>query len=116
MQEIFFGYEEDENARFVLLTECKHVVENKGMEEWLKNEDGESKAVALKTCPRCKTPLATSQRYRDYVKAAMKDVMKIKEMSFGTDKEIATKLEEILDLIETMLVLCCSKHFWAGKK
>lgn len=110
------GYEEDENARFVLLSECNHIVESKGMEEWLTDKDEETKALILKTCPRCKTRLATTQRYRDYVKDIMSDVIKVKEMSFGTVQENARKLEELLNSIETTKMLCPSKYAQAGKK
>lgn len=36
LEEILFGFEQDEDARYVLLVECGHVIESQGMEMWLK--------------------------------------------------------------------------------
>lgn len=102
LQEIFLGYEEDEDARFVLLMECKHVIESKGMEEWLTQSGKENKAVVPKMCPRCKVHLATTHRYSDYVKDTMNDVMTVKKKSFGTPTDNTNKQFKLLSLIRKM--------------
>lgn len=115
LQEIFLGYEEDKGARFVLLIECNHVVESQGMEKWLSDKEVENKTVVLKTCPRCKTILGTTQRYRDYVKDIMNDVIRIKEKSFGTVEENTRKQQELLDLIRITKTSCTCTYSQAGK-
>lgn len=43
LQTMFLGFEDEEDARYVLLIECNHVIESQGMDIWLsqKKEEGE---------------------------------------------------------------------------
>ncbi|KAK9882468.1 hypothetical protein WA026_021501 [Henosepilachna vigintioctopunctata] len=88
LEEIFFGTEDDEDARFVLLVDCGHVVESTGMESWL---DSDKNEIKFKTCPKCKTTICTTQRYSDYNKLALVDILKVKVKHYGQKEEIAEK-------------------------
>lgn len=41
----FLGFEGEDDARWVLLQECKHVVENRGMVMWLNQKKEEGKKL-----------------------------------------------------------------------
>lgn len=47
LEEIFFGFEGDQDAKFVYLLECKHVIESQGMDMWLsqKGDNGMGKHI-----------------------------------------------------------------------
>ncbi|XP_063220708.1 NFX1-type zinc finger-containing protein 1-like isoform X2 [Bacillus rossius redtenbacheri] len=65
LTEIFFGYEDEHDARFVLLEDCRHVIESRGLDEWMRQSDG---AIKLKCCPLCSTPVMRTQRFLSAVK------------------------------------------------
>ena len=79
--EIFFGNEEDEDARFIQLEECGHVIEVTGCDTWMEQEDDESKPseVQFKSCPKCKTQIRKSLRYGNIVKQTLQDYENIKK-------------------------------------
>ena len=79
--EIFFGTEEDEDARFIELEECKHLVEVTALDAWMEQTGDENKPseVQFKTCPKCKTQIRKSLRYGKYVKQTLEDYENIKE-------------------------------------
>ena len=79
--EIFFGNEEDEDARFIQLEECGHVIEVTACDAWMEQEDDESKPseVQFKCCPKCKTQIRKSLRYGNIVKQTLQDYENIKK-------------------------------------
>ena len=80
--EIFFGTEDDEDARFVELADCGHVFEVEMMDQWMDQavagDDGKAVNVQLKRCPKCSTPIRTSLRYGNIVKKILADFEEIK--------------------------------------
>ena len=76
--EVFFGTEEDEDARFIELLDCGHVFEVTALDYWM-DKDGETDDIKLKECPKCKTPIRISYRYADIVKEKLADVEMVKE-------------------------------------
>ncbi|XP_044270386.1 NFX1-type zinc finger-containing protein 1-like [Tribolium madens] len=92
--EVFFGFEGDDDARFVLLEDCGHIFENTGLEMWLKQDDGE--VIRFKECPRCKTAIKITPRFSDYVKKAKADVAKVKKNLHGTERELSKKRQELV--------------------
>ena len=74
--DIFFGTEDDENARFVELEDCSHIIEVTGLDKCVESPiDG---SVKFSECPKCKTPIRTSLRYCNRVKKTLKDAEVIK--------------------------------------
>lgn len=94
--EIFFGEEDDKNARFIMLADCKHIFESRGLDTWMNEQEGE---ITQKECPRCKSGIKTSKRYSNSIKRNAVDVMKVKMKLFGdwtTIVPAAKRVREIL--------------------
>ncbi|XP_049773523.1 NFX1-type zinc finger-containing protein 1-like [Schistocerca cancellata] len=81
---IVFGSEDEEGARFVYLEDCKHTVESKALDEWLKQQSVE---ICLRSCPLCKTPIKRSLRFLNYLKISYNDIQNIKEKVFGNPQD-----------------------------
>ncbi|XP_014216560.1 NFX1-type zinc finger-containing protein 1-like [Copidosoma floridanum] len=89
LSEIFLGNEDDPNARFVFLPDCKHCIESKGLMEWIKplsQNDDEPVEIKTPTCPRCKTPIKSCMRIMDQIKKDLKNVMAVKSLLFSNNK------------------------------
>uniref|UniRef100_A0A6P7GQM5 NFX1-type zinc finger-containing protein 1-like n=1 Tax=Diabrotica virgifera virgifera TaxID=50390 RepID=A0A6P7GQM5_DIAVI len=84
LTEYFFGTEDEEDARFVELVDCGHILESSGMEKWLESDDDQIKP---KVCPKCKTVIKLTERYSEYVKGNLLDLQNVKTKFYGTDKE-----------------------------
>ncbi|KAG5870922.1 hypothetical protein JTB14_004143 [Gonioctena quinquepunctata] len=82
--EVFFGTEEEDDARFVELQDCGHVLESGGMECWLESDNGE---IQTKVCPKCKAPIINTQRYGEFVKRALRDIQAVKLKLNGAPAE-----------------------------
>ena len=72
--EIFFGAEDEPDARFIQLHDCGHIFEVEGLDTWMecKNEDS-PKEVQFKVCPKCKTEVHKSLRYGNAIKQTLLD-------------------------------------------
>jgi hypothetical protein len=82
------------------LEDCKHVLEATGLEQWMAQTDGE---IKLKDCPKCKTPIAKTQRFMNMVKQVYQDVQRVKSRVFGNMREIEAsrdKLRKKLDKLK----------------
>ena len=81
--EIFFGEEDEPDARFVELADCGHVFEVKAMDKWMDQADtttdGKPVNVQLKLCPKCNTPIRTCLRYGNIIKKILADFERIKQ-------------------------------------
>lgn len=100
--EFYLGYEDEEDARFVLLQECNHVIESRGMDMWLENGGQE---ITIKRCPRCRMPLTITRRYNDYIKASIEEIQKVKVKFFGDtagNNAIQTELRNQLRAIDSI--------------
>ncbi|XP_033625781.1 NFX1-type zinc finger-containing protein 1-like isoform X2 [Asterias rubens] len=106
--EILFGNEDEADARFVQLQDCKHIVEVTGLDRWMtqvdsvpnpnvevEEEDGElssepeqsTVSIQLKSCPKCKTPIRRSTRYNREVVKMLSDIEAVKaQVSGGSDR------------------------------
>ena len=68
LTEIFFGNEDEENARFLELADCGHIFEVKGMDCYIDMQEkemrkGESTSIQMIKCPNCNKAIRTSLRY-----------------------------------------------------
>jgi len=66
--EILFGDEDEPDARFVYLEDCKHIIELKAMDNWIKmtyeaGNSEEKRSIQLPKCHKCKTTIRNSIRY-----------------------------------------------------
>lgn len=98
--EIYLGFEDEEDSRFVYLKECGHIVESRGMEQWLSTElEGETREIKAAYCPRCKTTITSTLRYSDHIKRTCADLTLIKNKFHGDANEIAKLRINLLEKI-----------------
>lgn len=83
---VLYGNEEEENARFILLEDCGHAIEQEGLDYYM-THDIEKGEITAKNCPRCRTLISRSRRYGNVIKKRLKDVLEIKIKKFGMTKE-----------------------------
>ena len=87
--EIFFGNEDEPDARFIQLKDCDHIFEVSGLDQWMDQQDGgtDSKAVEIqfKCCPKCKTSVRRSLRYGNIIKQTLFDIEGVKKQILGAD-------------------------------
>ena len=74
------------------MEDCKHVLEATGLEQWMAQTDEE---IKLKDCPKCKTPIAKTQRFMNMVKMVYQDVQRVKKLVFGNMREIEASRDEL---------------------
>ena len=74
------------------MEDCKHVLEATGLEQWMALTDGE---IKLKDCPKCKTPIAKTQRFMNMVKKVYQDVQRVKKHVFGKMREMEASRDEL---------------------
>lgn len=83
MTEIYFGTEDEPDARFVELADCGHVFEVQMMDQWMDQEettpDEKPIDVQLKLCPKCRVPIRISLRYGNIIKKILADFERIKQ-------------------------------------
>ena len=91
---MFFGTEEEEDARFIELLDCGHVFEVTALDYWM-DKDGETDVIKLKECPKCKTPIRISNRYADIVKEKLADVELVKERLNEEEEQYQELTEEL---------------------
>ena len=115
--EIFFGNEVDEDAQFIELEDCKHLIEVSACDTWRAQAADESKPseVQFKCCPKCNTQIRKSLRYGNIIKQTLQDYEIIKAqqlVSLSSDlvqkfvkvqDEIAESISPILAVIREKL-------------
>nr|CAD7438059.1 unnamed protein product [Timema bartmani] len=106
VMEIFFGQEDEDDARFVYLEDCKHIFESRGLEEWMKLSDGE---IKTKVCPKCTTPITKTQRYMNIVKQVYNDVNAVKRKVFGFNT-IEASIENRVRLMKRLTELTSTQY------
>uniref|UniRef100_A0A8C1KBB8 Zinc finger, NFX1-type containing 1 n=1 Tax=Cyprinus carpio TaxID=7962 RepID=A0A8C1KBB8_CYPCA len=100
--EIFFGNEDDPDACFIQLEDCKHLFEATGMDQYMnldEDQDAEldQRAIRLKDCPRCRTPIRRNLRYGTHINRSLAAIEMVKEKINGPPDVIKQK-QEVLSL------------------
>lgn len=104
--EIFFGFEDDEDACFVELEDCGHILESNSMDTYMEGQSDteEGSAIKLKECPKCKTPIRRNLRYGTIINKTLSEIENVKERIRGssTEKEetrirLQTSLSEMVN-------------------
>ncbi|XP_077298494.1 NFX1-type zinc finger-containing protein 1-like [Arctopsyche grandis] len=99
--QVFFGDEDDEDAKFIKLLDCQHVVEVGGMDHWVDSK--ESGEIAYPRCPHCNMPIMNTPRYYKVIKTTFKDIQNAKRKIYGDPKEIkalVTKLNTEMQALQ----------------
>lgn len=101
--EIFFGTEDEEDARFIQLKDCAHVFEVSGLDHWMdsqKTNPDQSNIIKFIECPKCKTPIRRSLRYGNVIKATINDMEKVKKLNLARGDTVSA--EELSRQAETV--------------
>ena len=102
MTEIFFGTEDESDARFVFLEDCGHMMESSGMDQWINSRysQQDTNSIQLPECPKCKTPVRRNNRYSAYIKLQLDAIEKIKIRSHGNFKDISKAKKRLIEEID----------------
>lgn len=90
---VLLGYEDDDDARFVMLEDCGHCIEVQGLEGWLQQESAE---IGMKRCPKCSKPIYNNRRYQDIILETYKMVKNVKNKYFTMNPRVRRKDIEML--------------------
>ncbi|KFP69846.1 NFX1-type zinc finger-containing protein 1, partial [Acanthisitta chloris] len=102
LTQIFFGFEEDPDARFVQLEDCGHVFESQGLDHYMDVDDN---VIKLKVCPMCQTPIRKNLRYGTSVKRQLDEIEKVKKKIQGPAQEIASSRQRLQAALARSTVL-----------
>ncbi|TRZ20766.1 hypothetical protein HGM15179_006244 [Zosterops borbonicus] len=102
LTQIFFGYEDDPDARFVELEDCGHVFESQGLDQHMDEDDG---VVKLKVCPLCQTPIRKNLRYGTSVKRQVEEIEQVKQKIQGPAQEIESNRQRLRVALAQNVVL-----------
>ncbi|KAM3965335.1 NFX1-type zinc finger-containing protein 1-like [Aphomia sociella] len=90
----FLGDEYDENAKFIQLEDCCHVLEVEDMDNLMM---GDSETISIRTCPFCRIPIINTQRYKNRIMHMFTtDINPIKQRVFGNKRDINNKKKDIM--------------------
>lgn len=105
MTDIFFGTEDEDDARFVELEDCGHIFEVTGLDHYIDNfgkGDQDDAAIKLIECPRCKTLIRRNLRYGNEVKKTVLDIENVKRKIIGDRQKIQRMRYDIPEEIRTL--------------
>lgn len=92
VEEIFFGNEDQEDARFIELDDCKHIIEVQALIKWMKAEpdsldsnlnDSNHSSIQLKKCPKCNTEIRHTKALNTYIQESLQDIHQVKLQTYG---------------------------------
>ncbi|XP_015334920.1 NFX1-type zinc finger-containing protein 1 [Marmota marmota marmota] len=103
--QIFFGYEDEPDARFVQLEDCSHIFEVQALDRYMNEQKDDEVAIRLKVCPICQVPIRKNLRYGTSIKQRLEEIEIVKEKIQGSAGEIATSQERLTALLESKSLL-----------
>lgn len=100
MTEIFFGFEDDPDARFIELQDCGHIIESRAMDQYMEMDEKqqaneEEVAIKLKECPRCRTPIRKNLRYGSHINRCLAEIEVVKQKIAGNKEDIQTQIRTL---------------------
>ncbi|XP_016333043.1 NFX1-type zinc finger-containing protein 1-like isoform X2 [Sinocyclocheilus anshuiensis] len=100
--EIFFGNEDDPDACFIQLEDCKHMFEATGMDQYMNLDEDQGaeldqRAIRLKDCPRCRTPIRRNLRYGTHINRSLAAIEMVKEKINGMP-DVIKQQQEVFSL------------------
>ncbi|XP_030764249.1 NFX1-type zinc finger-containing protein 1-like isoform X2 [Sitophilus oryzae] len=104
LTEIFLGNEDEPEAIYVMLRDCGHIFEHTDLENWLKTDEDQ---IKYKVCPKCKTSITTTQRYSNYIKMTLKDIVEVKLKCLGdetSNEDLRLTIKNRLNLLKYQYV------------
>ncbi|CAF0782423.1 unnamed protein product [Rotaria sp. Silwood1] len=90
VQDIFFGTEDEPDARFVFLPDCKHIIEVTALDKFVENSfnnPNENVAIRFPECPRCKQNIRRCTRYMPIINQVHNLIAQVKKKILGNQSE-----------------------------
>ncbi|EHB05998.1 NFX1-type zinc finger-containing protein 1 [Heterocephalus glaber] len=103
--QIFFGFEDEHDARFVQLEDCSHFFEVQALDRYMNEQKNDEIAIRLKVCPICQVPIRKNLRYGTSIKQRLEEIEIVKEKIQGSAGEIAVSQERLKVLLESKSLL-----------
>lgn len=98
--EIFFGDEDEPDARFIQLEDCGHVIEVNAMDTYMDQSPADDEnEILFKVCPRCKTSIRRNLRYGNQIKQTLINIEQVKRKLLGDEHRIKQLMDNIQDKI-----------------
>ncbi|CAF1076922.1 unnamed protein product [Adineta ricciae] len=109
VQEIFFGTEDEPDARFVFLPDCRHIIEVTSLDRHINefvNESNANTAIRFPECPRCRQRIYRCTRYTSVLNRVYNLIAQVKKKILGhtSDEEISEQREQILAEHKIMII------------
>uniref|UniRef100_A0A8C5L5Q0 Zinc finger, NFX1-type containing 1 n=1 Tax=Jaculus jaculus TaxID=51337 RepID=A0A8C5L5Q0_JACJA len=98
--QIFFGSEDEPDARFVQLEDCSHIFEVQALDRYMNDQD-DKVAIRLKVCPVCQVPIRKNLRYGTIIKRRLEEIEVVKSRIQGCAEELAASQEQLKALLES---------------
>lgn len=99
--QIFFGFEDEPDARFVQLEDCSHIFEVQALDRYMNEQKDDEVAIKLKVCPICQVPIRKNLRYGTSIKQRLEEIETVKEKIQGSAGEIAASQERLKALLKS---------------
>ncbi|XP_052040295.1 NFX1-type zinc finger-containing protein 1 [Apodemus sylvaticus] len=111
--QIFFGFEDEPDARFVQLEDCSHIFEVQALDRYMNEQKDDEVAIKLKVCPICQVPIRKNLRYGTSIKQRLEEIEMVKEKIQGSAGEIAASQERLQTLLKskTLFHQLCPEEF-----
>ncbi|CAM4799643.1 unnamed protein product [Rotaria magnacalcarata] len=105
VQEILFGTEDEPDARFVFLPDCKHLIEVTSLDKFIEtafNNQNEDTALRFPECPRCKHNIRRCIRYMRISNRVHNLIAQVKTKILGSrsDKDLNNKRQLLIKEFE----------------
>ena len=94
---MLFGPEDEDDARFIQLVDCGHLLHAESMHTWIDKAVKEN-VVQLPECPKCKTPIRKTLRFNSQINEHLEKVEKVKAKLRG--EEDARHKDQLIKAIE----------------
>ena len=95
--EVFFGPEDEDDARFIQLVDCGHLLHAESIDTWV-NEAVKENVVRLPECPKCRTPIRKTLRFNSQINEHLEKVEKVKAKLRG--EEDARHKDQLIKVIK----------------
>ncbi|XP_062400969.1 NFX1-type zinc finger-containing protein 1 [Sardina pilchardus] len=104
VSEIFFGTEDEPDARFVQLEHCRHLFEVTSMDTYMAQDEDQKAGldqlvIKLKECPKCRAPIRRNLRYGAHTNRSLAQIEQVKEKINGNPDDIKRKQDALKVLL-----------------
>ncbi|CAF1207828.1 unnamed protein product [Adineta steineri] len=107
VQDVFFGTEEEPDARFILLPDCNHIIEVTALDKYVNvfvNDSDDKTAIRFPECPRCRRQIHYCTRYMSIINEVHKLITQVKKKILGhsTEEERRNRQKNLINEYEKM--------------